>query len=197
VYNFLETPFFSPTGEYVSGYIYDYGTYTWELTTNTIVEELYGFGWGGAYSSDGSMITLPGGSDIFLFQLKPEITLLDEVESSGTVFAFSADNSLLASVSYDSVTVFSLSGSGELEELFTRSFDTGMSSRVVAFSPSADLVAVTSWDKVEIIAVETGEKIAEYDPHFDGILDITFSPDGRYLATSSWDGTVRLWGIAP
>jgi WD40 repeat protein len=197
VYNFLETPFFSPTGEFVSGYIYDFGLYTWELSTNTIVEELTTFGWGGAYSPDGSMLVLPGGSDILLFQLKPEITLLDEVKSSGNVFAFSPDNSLLASVSYDSVTVFSISGSGKLEELFTWSFDTGLSGRVVAFSPGADLVAVTSWDRVEIIAVETEEKIAEYHPHFDGILDIAFSPDGRYLATTSWDGTVRLWGTAP
>ena len=28
------------------------------------------------------------------------------------------------------------------------------------------------------------------------VLRIAFSPDGKQIASISWDGTVRIWGIA-
>src|SRR5262249_43242926 len=32
--------------------------------------------------------------------------------------------------------------------------------------------------------------------HTDLIWSLSFSPDGRTLATASWDGTVKLWEVA-
>jgi WD40 repeat protein/tRNA A-37 threonylcarbamoyl transferase component Bud32 len=41
---------------------------------------------------------------------------------------------------------------------------------------------------------DTPEKI-HFDDHEGGVLAITFSPDGRYLATTARDRTIRLWDV--
>ncbi|MDO5774982.1 MAG: caspase family protein [Spirochaetales bacterium] len=46
---------------------------------------------------------------------------------------------------------------------------------------------------VKIWNIETGTLVNELEGHTDTILSITYSPDGRYIASGSRDGTVRLW----
>jgi WD40 repeat protein len=42
-----------------------------------------------------------------------------------------------------------------------------------------------------------GQKLIKMlDGHQDTVLRVTFSPEGKLIASISWDGTVRLWGIA-
>jgi WD40 repeat protein len=69
--------------------------------------------------------------------------------------------------------------------------------RNLASSPDESLLAVTNYNKISIWDIKEEKLLVEFDAHFLYVLDLTFSPDGRYLATSSLDGTVRLWGIVP
>ena len=41
----------------------------------------------------------------------------------------------------------------------------------------------------------TGKLIQEFKGHQDSVLSVSFSPDGKYIATASDDKTARLWNV--
>jgi WD40 repeat protein/serine/threonine protein kinase len=43
---------------------------------------------------------------------------------------------------------------------------------------------------------ESDQSLAALEGHEDGVWCVTYSPDGRYLASASADGTIRIWNAA-
>jgi WD40 repeat protein len=113
---------------------------------------------------------------------------------------FSPDGRRLASASFDqTVRVWdaqtgqeTLSLQGHTDAVFG-----------VCFSPDGRRLASASgvWDghkgrgtgEVKVWDAQTGQQLLTLNGHAERVHGVCFSPDGRRLATASWDGTVKTW----
>jgi U3 small nucleolar RNA-associated protein 21 len=58
------------------------------------------------------------------------------------------------------------------------------------------LVAAACGDfSVSVFDIDTRRKVRHFDGHSDRITDMAWSPDGRWLITSSMDASVRTWDL--
>ncbi len=67
--------------------------------------------------------------------------------------------------------------------------------RAIALSPDGRLLAVAHRSEytVGVWDWRAGEQVARLDGHTLQVSDISFSADGRWIATGSWDRTARVW----
>ncbi len=66
-----------------------------------------------------------------------------------------------------------------------------------AFNPVNDQLAIGSLDgNVTVLDVATDTKVQELLGHSREITGVVYSPQGSYIATTSFDNTVRVWDVA-
>ena len=66
-------------------------------------------------------------------------------------------------------------------------------------SPDGRRIAASSGDALRQIRVWSAlapHQPLELGPHIDNVSSLSFSPNGHWLASASWDGTNRLWNLA-
>jgi WD40 repeat protein/tRNA A-37 threonylcarbamoyl transferase component Bud32 len=110
--------------------------------------------------------------------------------------AFSPDGALLATAAMQGVAVWDLRGTGG--EGPGTPLDTRTASVVnrACFSPDGSRIASSDeagriwlWDTL------SGAEVASWMGHEGSIPDVAFSPDGRFLASGSYDRTLAIWEV--
>ena len=111
--------------------------------------------------------------------------------------SFSPDGRTLASGSdeysgrYDRINMWNVE-TGELVKFLKG--DLGV---FVLFSPNGESLASGGSDDntVKLWSVQTWKQITTFRDHTNWVHSLSFSPDGKTLATGCWDKTIKLWNV--
>lgn len=68
--------------------------------------------------------------------------------------------------------------------------------RSVRFSPASTLIAAAGDSRViALFDANSGEQVASLAGHQSWIMCLDWSSTGEWLASGSWDGSVRVWSV--
>ncbi len=188
----------SPASALMTGYVYDYGLFTWDMRSGAEIEALYIFSWAGLYAPQGAVLLVNGENRINALSV-PSGEILFHIEgviSNVTKSCvFSPDGKYLL-VLQDGIEKYTIGEDYTVAIQDVLDLDgAAMQVDKMSVSPNNQVIALASGQALVLLDFETGEILARLPAHLEGITDMAFSSDGRTLATASTDGTIKLWGI--
>ncbi|HSK26384.1 MAG TPA: BTAD domain-containing putative transcriptional regulator [Jiangellales bacterium] len=182
----------------------------WDAATGDLVAAVEPGAGHVSWSSDGSLLAVPGDAEGGNAPRGGVTTVVDrdgnlvaEVsEGPGRAVdaaALSPDGRLLATGSSliervdadeERVTVWDWQAGEALLTLETSAAD-------VEFSPDGSLLATAQFSPstASVWDVRTRRRVVTLEGHGAPVTDVQFSPDGRHIATGSYDGTARIWDV--
>jgi WD40 repeat protein/uncharacterized caspase-like protein len=130
---------------------------------------------------------------------KPDGTMIRsfniECFPSGLVFT-PDEKSIIIGQNVGSVIKLNIEN-GKIIELIGSDFSSyyGDFTNYIAISPDGlNIASANAYGQIRIVSVD-GKRKKELEGHTQMILSVNYSPDGKFLITSSSDDTVRVWNI--
>jgi len=146
------------------------------------------------FSPDGDMLAITTGgitSEATLWEMAigDQLAALEEVDR----LTFSPDGELIAGL-FGPMKEIRILDSPELLPRITLDNSAGPQAQELAFSSDGRLLAAGLGNKVRIWEIQSGEEVATIAVQ---AANIAFSPNGRLLVTSNFQGEVLFWAVTP
>lgn len=184
---------YAPDGSHVAG-SNDLGDiYIWDLASDQITHIPAGNNGaiGIVYSPDSTILASTDISGL-IHLWNPNSGQLEQTIDVGALvhyFEFSPDSRYLAFVGRPSVSqIWDI----ERNELLS-GFPELQNGSTILFSTDGDEVFVGFGDgSIRVMNVQSGAELRSFKPHSSRVIDISRSPDGRYIASAAADGSVYI-----
>jgi WD40 repeat protein len=195
---------YSPDGQWIASGGWDNKLRLWDAVTGESCAELPHPGnvRSLVFSLDSSMLISGCSLDDSLHYWNVATTKLEKkIKGPGRLVIMA----IAVSPSGDRIAVADADGSACIKDAATgadvHTFRTGngeAAKRSLAFSPNGRLLAATGEDdkQVDILDTQKLRRITQLTGHSGVVSSVSFSGDGKLLASASADRTVRIWDVA-